>query len=153
MVLNLLIKNKNPNIMWHRWLKFWRLWRSVPILYQLVVYSHLAFRRRRVYIVIIVLSCPFLRVISLHNQQITNVNSLMAQSSFNPLTAKLFNLNFHSLEVVSRWRDPQLQVSENHSDLTKWRPYTPSTCRTVMMISNLKIDVDLYSLYINISSL
>ena len=40
---------------------------------------------------------------------------------FNPLTAKLFNLNFHPLEVVSRWRDPQLQVSENYSDLTKWR--------------------------------
>ena len=40
---------------------------------------------------------------------------------FNPLTAKLFNLNFHSLEVVCRWRDPQLQVSENYSDLTKWR--------------------------------
>ena len=39
----------------------------------------------------------------------------------NPLTAKLFNLNFHPLEVVSRWRDPQLQVSENYSDLTKWR--------------------------------
>ena len=35
----------------------------------------------------------------------------------NPLTAKLFNLNFHPLEVVSR--DPQLQVSENYSDLTK----------------------------------
>ena len=32
----------------------------------------------------------------------------------NPLTAKLFNLNFHPLEVVSRWRDPQLQVSENY---------------------------------------
>ena len=29
----------------------------------------------------------------------------------NPLTAKLFNLNFHPLEVVSRWRDPKLQVS------------------------------------------
>ena len=42
-------------------------------------------------------------------------------SSFNPLTAKLFNLNFHPLEIVSRWRDPQLQVSENYSDLTKWR--------------------------------
>ena len=28
----------------------------------------------------------------------------------NPLTAKLFNLNFHPL-----------QVSENYSDLTKWR--------------------------------
>ena len=39
----------------------------------------------------------------------------------NPLTAKLFNLNFHPLEVVSRWRDPQLQVGENYSDLTKWR--------------------------------
>ena len=38
----------------------------------------------------------------------------------NPLTAKLFNLNFHPHEVVSRWRDPQLQVSENYSDLTKW---------------------------------
>ena len=37
------------------------------------------------------------------------------------LTAKLFNLNFHPLEVVSRWRDPQLQVSENYSDLTIWR--------------------------------
>ena len=37
---------------------------------------------------------------------------------FNPLTAKLINLNFHPLEVMSRWRDPQLQVSENYSDLT-----------------------------------
>ena len=31
---------------------------------------------------------------------------------FNPLTAKLFDLNFHPLEVVYCWRDPQLQVSE-----------------------------------------
>ena len=38
-----------------------------------------------------------------------------------PLTAKLINLNFHPLEVVSRWRDPQLWVSENYSDLTNWR--------------------------------
>ena len=38
----------------------------------------------------------------------------------NPLTAKLFNQNFYSLEVVSRRRDPQLQVSENCADLTKW---------------------------------
>ena len=37
----------------------------------------------------------------------------------NPLTAQIFNWNFHPLEVVSRWRDPQLQVSENYSDLTK----------------------------------
>ena len=26
---------------------------------------------------------------------------------------------FHSLQVVSRWRDSQLEVSENYSDLTK----------------------------------
>ena len=36
-----------------------------------------------------------------------------ARHNFNPLTAKLFNLNFHPLEIVSRWRDPQLQVGEN----------------------------------------
>ena len=39
----------------------------------------------------------------------------------NPLTTKFINLNFHSLEIVSRRHDPQLQVSENYSDLTKWR--------------------------------
>ena len=38
---------------------------------------------------------------------------------FNPLTAKLFNFNFHPLEVVSRWRDPQPQASENYSDFKK----------------------------------
>ena len=38
---------------------------------------------------------------------------------FNPLTAKLFYFYFHSLKVVSRWRDTQLQVSENYSDLTE----------------------------------
>ena len=37
----------------------------------------------------------------------------------NPLTAKLFNWNFHLPEVVSRCRDPQLKVSENYADLTK----------------------------------
>ena len=46
----------------------------------------------------------------------------------NPLTAKLINFNFHSLEVVSRWRDPQLQVSENYSDLTKWRSTLFKSC-------------------------
>ena len=33
----------------------------------------------------------------------------------NPDAAKLINLNFHPLEVVSRYRDPQLQVDENYS--------------------------------------
>ena len=37
---------------------------------------------------------------------------IYATRSLNPLTAKLFNLNFHSLEILPRWRD--LQVSENY---------------------------------------
>ena len=45
-------------------------------------------------------------------QQYTNVRRVTF-NMFNPLTARLFDLNFHPLEVVSRWRDPQLQVSEN----------------------------------------
>ena len=35
----------------------------------------------------------------------------------NPCTAKLNNLSFHPVEVVSRYRDPQLQVVENYSYL------------------------------------
>ena len=50
-----------------------------------------------------------------------SLHATVSYGPINPLTAKLFNLNFRSLEVVSRWRDPQLQVSENYSDLTKWR--------------------------------
>ena len=40
----------------------------------------------------------------------------------NPLAAKLFNFNFHPLEVVSRYRDPQLQVGENYSYPFNLRP-------------------------------
>ena len=32
----------------------------------------------------------------------------------NPLTSTFFNLNFHQLDFVSRWRDPQIQVTENY---------------------------------------
>ena len=42
-----------------------------------------------------------------------NYGEYTVYMQLNPLTAKLFNLNFCPLEVVSRWRDPQLQVSEN----------------------------------------
>ena len=66
----------------------------------------------------------------------------MKTLTLNPLAAKIFNLNFHPLEVVSRWRDPQLQVSEivsrwrdpqlqvseNYSDLTKWRSTVFKSC-------------------------
>ena len=58
--------------------------------------------------------------------QLLNSQSQIGQVK--PLTAKLFNLNFHLLEVVSRWRDPQLQVSENYSDLTNWRSTLFKSC-------------------------
>ena len=63
----------------------------------------------------------------IHHQCIYGLARLVS-STVNPLTAKLFNLNFHPLEVVSRWRDPQLQVSENYSDLTKWRSTLFQSC-------------------------
>ena len=56
-----------------------------------------------------------------------------------PLTAKLFNWNFHPLKVVYRWRDPQLQMSKNSSDLTKWRSTIPNF---------LLIDVTFYLHYV-----
>ena len=34
-----------------------------------------------------------------------------------PYPAKLIYLNFHLLKIVSRYRDPQLQVAENYSYL------------------------------------
>ena len=37
--------------------------------------------------------------------------------SVNPCSVTKNNLNFHPLEVVSRYRDPQLQVGENYSCL------------------------------------
>ena len=39
-----------------------------------------------------------------------------------PLPAKLYFLNFYPLEVVSRYRDPQLQVGENYSYLFNLKP-------------------------------
>ena len=45
----------------------------------------------------------------------------------NPSTAKLHNLFFHPLEVVSRCRDPQLQVGENCSYLLN---FWPSICKS-----------------------
>ena len=50
-----------------------------------------------------------------------NTYLILKGSDLKPFNRQLFNLNFHPLEVVSRWRDPQLQMSENYSDLTKWR--------------------------------
>ena len=43
---------------------------------------------------------------------------LVMPTSINPPPAKLNNLKFHPLEVVSRYRDPQLQVAENYPYLS-----------------------------------
>ena len=47
---------------------------------------------------------------------------------FKALAAKLFNWDFHPLEVVSRLRDPQLQLSENYLNLTKLRSTNFISC-------------------------
>ena len=36
-----------------------------------------------------------------------------SEHNLNPYPSELIYLNFHPLEVVSRYRDPQLQVAEN----------------------------------------
>ena len=52
------------------------------------------------------------------SRKIINIEDISGEDNIvNPLTTKLFNLNFHPLEVVDR----VTQVSENYSDLTKWR--------------------------------
>ena len=38
-----------------------------------------------------------------------------AHPAFNHSLKRSFLFNFHTLEVVSRYRDPQLQVCENYS--------------------------------------
>ena len=44
--------------------------------------------------------------------------------------AKLIYLNFHKLEVVSRFRDPQLQVGEHYSYLFNLIPNICKSCLT-----------------------
>ena len=45
----------------------------------------------------------------------------LSEIALKGLTVKLFNLKFHPLKVVPRWRDSQLQVTEIYSDLKKLR--------------------------------
>ena len=58
-------------------------------------------------------------VFNLYNRMQCLTRNFGHVCSFNPLTAKLKKKKFHPFEVVSRWRDPQLQVSENYTDLKK----------------------------------
>ena len=55
------------------------------------------------------------------NKQVSNQQPLPLTQSptvdaleFNPLPTKLFYFNFHPVEVVSRYREPQLQLGENY---------------------------------------
>ena len=45
------------------------------------------------------------------------MDMLTYYGNINPYPAKLIYLNFHPLEVVSRYHDPQLQVGKNYSYL------------------------------------
>ena len=47
----------------------------------------------------------------------TDDNGKFRLERVNPYPAKLIYLNFHPLEVVSRYRDPQLRVGEKYSYL------------------------------------
>ena len=64
--------------------------------------------------------------------------SIQIRLCVNPLTAKLFNPNFNPLEVVSRWRDSQLQVSENYSNFSKWRLTVFKYWRHILSLTCLK---------------
>ena len=46
---------------------------------------------------------------------------------------------FLSESVVSRWRDPQLQVSENYSDLTKWKSTVFKYCWSHFIFNMFKM--------------
>ena len=52
--------------------------------------------------------------------QLNTINGIY--SIINPWSTDLFNLNFQSLEVVSRYRYTQLQVTENLGDLSNLGP-------------------------------
>ena len=49
-------------------------------------------------------------------------SSLNVENDFTPLSPKSSYLNFHPLEVVSRYGELQLLVGENYSDLFNLRP-------------------------------
>ena len=55
----------------------------------------------------------------------------------------MFNLNFQSLEVVSRYRDPQLQVTENLCDLRNLGPniYDCFKIESIFYFEQLVIEV------------
>ena len=51
---------------------------------------------------------------------------------FNPYPAKLKNLNFQPLEVVRRYRDPQLQVAGNYWYLFNYLSVTLFLCFSII---------------------
>ena len=59
------------------------------------------------------------------NMQVTQIEARLRwlREHLNPWSTKKFNLNFQSLEVVSRYRDPQLQVTEILGDSLNVSPY------------------------------
>ena len=65
-------------------------------------------------------------IIMLHNINYKCVTRI-SRISINPYPAKLIYLNFQPLKIVSRYREPQLQVAENYSYLFNM---TPDICKS-----------------------
>ena len=58
----------------------------------------------------------------MHHLDVYNLITTGMDIMNNHYPFKLIYLNFHPLEVVSRCRDPQLQVGEKYSHLLNLRP-------------------------------
>ena len=58
-----------------------------------------------------------------HNNKAWFVFHKVQWLSLNPLPVKLVYVNFHPLEVVSRYSDPQLQMGKNSAYLFKVTQY------------------------------
>ena len=56
------------------------------------------------------------------DDKLNNLKILLVVLIVNPESTELFNLNFRSPEVVSRYRDTQLRVTENLCDFGKLSP-------------------------------
>ena len=52
--------------------------------------------------------------VTLESYLFTFISAVGVNCCISPYPAWLIHLNFHPLEVVSRYRDPQLQVAENY---------------------------------------
>ena len=83
----------------------------------------------------------FHRIQARHKKTTTTHPSTVFKSD--PYPANLIYLNFNSLEVVYRYRDPQLQVGENYSYLLNLRQ---NICKILLFKRSLQSQYHLFDL-------